>query len=270
MMSQVDFYDNFYQSTSSEVQMKVRRETYGEYIGQNSFITVDEYRAWSPLLNVKPDQYVLEIACGSGGPAVFLAQLLNCRLVGVDVNENALATAKQLVEAAGLQTRVQFQYADANQQLPFEDETFDGLVCFDAINHLADRAQVLQEWHRLLKPVTRILYTDPIIVTGSMSNAEMSTRSSIGFYVFTPAGENEKLLEQNGFRLIHREDTTDVITQLEKRMLDARVQYQEQLIQLEGKELYENMQNFYTVAYRLVRERRLSRIAYIAEKVPVS
>jgi ubiquinone/menaquinone biosynthesis C-methylase UbiE len=266
-MSQVDFYNNFYKSTSDDVQMKVRQEAYGQYIGQNSFITVDEYRAWSPLLNVTAGQYVLEVACGSGGPAVFLAQLLNCRILGVDVNENALVTAGQIAMAAGLHPHVQFQYADANQRFPFDGNTFDALVCFDAINHLADRVSVLQEWHRVLKPGARILYTDPIVVTGSISNAEMSIRSSIGFYLFTLAGENERLLEQNGFRLVHCEDTTDAITQLEKRMLDAREKYREQLVQLEGEELYGKMQNFYTVAHRLTSERRLSRMAYIAEKV---
>jgi ubiquinone/menaquinone biosynthesis C-methylase UbiE len=62
--------------------------------------------------------------------------------------------------------RVSFQLVDAGQRLPFPDASFDALFCDDAINHLPDRARLFADWHRVLKPGGRLLFTDPVVVTG--------------------------------------------------------------------------------------------------------
>jgi hypothetical protein len=55
---------------------------------------------------------------------------------------------------------------------------------------------------RILKPGGRMLFSDALVVGGVLSHEEIATRSSIGFYVCSPPGENERLIEQAGFRLI--------------------------------------------------------------------
>src|SRR6266480_5021946 len=77
---------------------------------------------------------------------------------------------------------------DAGSCLPFRTESFDAVFSNDSINHLPDRSAVLHDWHRLLRPGGRVLFTDPIVVTGQLSNEEIRTRSSIGFFLFTPVG----------------------------------------------------------------------------------
>ena len=84
--------------------------------------------------------------------------------------------------------RTHFQQADASQPLPFEDASFDAILCIDAINHLPDRLAVLREWRRLLKPGGRMLFTDPLVVTGILSSEEVAIRSSMGLAFFAPAG----------------------------------------------------------------------------------
>jgi ubiquinone/menaquinone biosynthesis C-methylase UbiE len=49
--------------------------------------------------------------------------------------------------------------ADAGLPLPFADASFDAVVCIDAINHRPDRLGVLRDWHRVLKPGGRIMFT---------------------------------------------------------------------------------------------------------------
>ncbi len=78
---------------------------------------------------------------------------------------------------------------DASDALPFADAQFDALVCIDAINHLPGRLSVLREWRRVVKEDGLILFTDPITVTGLLSNEEIAIRSSIGYFLFTPPGE---------------------------------------------------------------------------------
>ena len=57
-----------------------------------------------------------------------------------------------------------------------------------AMCHIANRLEVLGEWHRVLRPGGRMLFTDAMIVTGLVSQEELAVRSSIGWYLFVPPG----------------------------------------------------------------------------------
>ena len=186
----------------------IRKDTYGIDIGQNSWLTVDEYERLLPLLRLGAGTHVLEVASGSGGPAIYVARTQGCRVTGIDANESGIATATQLAAAAGLDARVQFRRADATGPLPFAADAFDALVCIDSMNHFPDRAAVLREWQRVLRPGGRALFTDPVVITGLVTNDELARRSSIGLFVFVPPGVNETLIQEAGLRVIRQEDVT--------------------------------------------------------------
>ena len=67
MAGEVDLYDGHYGQLATDVQGEVRLETYGEDLGQASWITGGEAREWFDLLRLGPRQRALEVACGSGG-----------------------------------------------------------------------------------------------------------------------------------------------------------------------------------------------------------
>jgi SAM-dependent methyltransferase len=266
MSDPVDLYDSAYGNFATDLLGQVRSEAFGEDIGQNSWLTADEYLRFFEWLEIKPASNVLEIGCGSGGPALFMARTRRCHIIGIDNNENGIATAKEMSQEQGLASLVRFQYADASNPLPFEDETFDSIICIDAINHLPNRPRVLAEWRRVLKSEGRILFTDPITVTGLLSNEEIAVRSSIGYFLFAPIGEDERLIKEAGFELIRCEDVTDNEVKVSKRWHDARAKRNEDLIKIEGKITFEGLQQFLLVVYKLSSERRLSRMVYMARK----
>jgi cyclopropane fatty-acyl-phospholipid synthase-like methyltransferase len=266
MFDSVEIYDNGYGNFADSILEAIRRQVFGEDIGQNSWLTADEYRRFFKWLELDSASNVLEIACGSGGPALFMARTTGCRVLGIDNNENGFANANRMAEEQGLAAKVRFQLADAGQGLEFKNETFDAIVCIDAINHLPNRQRVLTEWHRVLKPNGQLLFTDPIIVTGSLSGGEISIRSSIGYFLFVPVGENERLLEEAGFELLRREDVTENEAQISKKWRDAREQRRDELIKIEGEITFEGLQRFLAVVCRLSSERRLSRIVFAARK----
>jgi SAM-dependent methyltransferase len=262
----VDLY-GAYGHFEAEVSARIRGKAFGEDFGQNSWTTADEYRRWSAeWLALDERSHVLEVASGSGGPAIYLAGLRGCRVTGIDIHGDAVSAANRRAQVSGAGARVVFHQTDADLALPFPDEAFDAVICIDSANHFPHRLRVLKEWFRVLGPGKKALFTDPVVVTGIVSNEELAARSSIGHFVFAPPGVNERLIEEAGFELARNEDVTENAAVIAKRWHDARRDEREALIAMEGEERYSGLQQFFDAVHRLSGERRLSRIAYLARK----
>lgn len=266
MAAPVDLYDNSYEQFSADAQRAVRAETYGEDIGQSGWMTADELRRFIVFLELKQTDDVLEIGSGSGGPALFLAKAVNCRLVGLDTNEFGVKNSIDLAHQHGFESQAEFRLADASQPLPFEPETFDAIISNDAMCHVAGRLEVLKEWRRVLKPGGRMLFTDALVITGVVSHEEIAQRSLIGFYFFVPSGENERLIREAGFELIRADDLTADAANIAKRWYDARANHRAEMIRIEGETNFAGLQNFLSCVHTLCGEGRLSRFAYLGRK----
>lgn len=262
----VDHYGAHYRDFAADVYRDVRREAFGEDIGQNSWLTIDELERFRSWLELGPAARLLDVGCGSGGPALHLARLTGCEVVGVDLYEEAVADGNRAAREAGLETRASFVQADASRALPFDDVSFDAILCVDAINHLPRRDDILGDWARLLRPGGRLVFTDPVTVTGILTSDEIAIRTSIGYFLFVPPGENERLLTEARLSVLAVEDTTEQLAVVAGRRHDARAKHADALGQVEGNEAFEGRQRFFDTVAKLARERRLSRFAYAAEK----
>ena len=263
----VDLYDNAYTHFGNSAEAAVRRQTYGEDIGQSSWMTAEEWLSFADQLEITNRSHVLEVGSGSGGPATYLAIKRGCRITGVDVNENGVRNAVALAEARGVANHVEFYVVDAGGPLSFSSASFDAIVSNDAMCHIKPRLAVLREWHRVLRPGGLALFTDAMVITGLISHEELATRSSIGFYLFVPPGENERLLREAGFDLRSVNDLTDSAANVSKRWFDARAEHREALLATEGAQNFEGLQRFLACVHTLSVERRLSRYSYLAKKI---
>jgi SAM-dependent methyltransferase len=266
MTAPVNLYDSHYGHDQDAVYRAVRAETYDEDLGQTSWLTAAELDRFTAQLHLGPDSHLLEVACGSGGVSVRIAQRLGSRVTGLDRAATAIAAAQDRAHRAGVAARTTFQSADANAELPFTEGTFNALFCNDAINHFRNRPAVLAEWHRVLRPGGRCVFTDPIVLTGPLSDAEMRARSSIGDFLFVPPGFNEATLQRAGFEVLDAEDTTSAVASIASRWLAARQRHRPALLEFEGESTYLELQAFLTVVARLAGEGRLSRLAFHARK----
>ena len=261
----IDLFDSTYSHFTREVLETIRKETFGQDIGQNSWTTVDEYDRFLSWLKLRSEHHVLEVASGSGGPALYVANRVGCGVTGIDANEAGVATATKSAADSNQADRVTFIVANADSLLPFDDDSFDAILCIDSMNHFPDRLKVFQEWHRVLRPGRRAVFTDPVVVTGPVTNDELALRSSIGLFLFVPPGVNEQLIEATGFRLVRQEDVTANAAMVSGRWHESRERHKDALIKIEGEERFAGLQQFFASVHRLTSGRRLSRIVYLVE-----
>jgi ubiquinone/menaquinone biosynthesis C-methylase UbiE len=184
------------------------------------------------------------------------------------MNESGVRTANQLAGARGLASQVRFERCDASKNLPFDNNTFDAVFSNDVLCHLPGRPEVLVEMFRVLKPRGRMLFSDALVIGGMVSHQEIATRSSIGYYVYSPPGENERLLERAKFRQIRAKDTTESAARIAERWYHARETRKEELVAAEGNTNFEGLQRFLSCVHVLTGERRLLRFLYVASKDP--
>jgi SAM-dependent methyltransferase len=260
-------YDANYGNFQTSLYEEIRREAFGEDIGQTSWLTADEQDRFLGWLDLAPGRILLDVACGAGGPALRIAGATGCSIIGIDVHETAVATASALAARRGLAERAKFQTADASQPLPFSDARFDAIICIDAINHLPDRPCVIAEFARVLKPSGRLLFTDPTTLTGALTNAEIEARTSAGFYLFVPQSYDERIIAQCGLQLLVCEDVTPNMSKVAEARWSARASRSAALRQIEGEAEYERQQEFLAVAGRVAREGRLSRFVYVSQRL---
>ncbi len=99
-----------------------------------------------------------------------------------------------------------------------------------------------------------------------MANDEIAVRSSVGYMRSLPKAPTSRLLETAGFVLVRCVDATENVQLLARRRHDARMRYREELVRIEGVEVFEGEQRLFQMAWRLAEERRLSRYVFQARK----
>jgi ubiquinone/menaquinone biosynthesis C-methylase UbiE len=116
-------------------------------------------RRLGDMLNLSPGSRVLDVACGKGTTAVFLAKEFGCEVVGVDYGGENIQTSRALARDEQLESRVQFERSDA-ESLPFTDESFDVVICECSFCTFPQKALAAAEFFRVLRPGGRVGISD--------------------------------------------------------------------------------------------------------------
>jgi SAM-dependent methyltransferase len=274
MPEKVDLYNTSYGNSEIEVYSDLRRETYGVDLGQTSWMNGAELAEIPRLLKIDASSNVLEIGCGAGGCALHFAATIGCSVTGIDANANGIRAAKHSAQAQRLADRVRFIEHDAGTPLPFSEdssekisaETFDAAYSNDAFCHIPNRLQLLRECRRVMKPGARLVFSDALVVNGPITNEEIAARSSIGYYIFVPRGENERLIQEAGLSFVQARDTTQQAAEISQRWRGARSKRMTVLNPMEGEANFEGLQKFLSCVHTLTSSNRLARFLYVAAR----
>ncbi len=214
---------------------------------------------------INESTHVLDLCCGLGGPARYLAYHHGCRVTGVDMNTDRLAGAVRLTERTKLEDRVLFHHANA-LQTGLADETFDVIVSQEAFCHIPDKKTLIAECVRLLKPGGCIVYTD-ILARNSMTN-EIRSRleSEMAFSELSTLEQYCHLLEEKGCPVVEVEDLSDDWAQI---LIDRLAMYRslkEQTVSSFGLAHFQKWDRTYSFFVDLYRSGELGGGRFVARK----
>lgn len=103
------------------------------------------------LCALGPGQTVLNVGSGSGISAAYVVEKYGCRVVGLDILPGMVASAEKWAQERGLTDRMEFHLGDA-QELPFDDCSFDAVICESVNVFVPDKPKAIGEYMRVVKP----------------------------------------------------------------------------------------------------------------------
>ncbi|UGY11398.1 class I SAM-dependent methyltransferase [Phyllobacterium pellucidum] len=158
---------------------------------------IDEFHfGWLPAtielgrsLRIEPQMHLLDVGCGIGGPARYLAETYECRITGVDLTDEFVEVARALTDRCGLDDRIDFHQASA-LALPFDEGSFDAAYMIHVGMNIEDKHTLFAEVWRVLKPGGRFVVYDIMRVGDAplnypmpwAMNKETSFVETTGFY----------------------------------------------------------------------------------------
>jgi len=116
-------------------------------------------RELADMANVKPADLVLDVGCGLGGTARYLAEHYKCYVKGIDLIEAYITAGTKLTESTGLNDRVELVCCSA-LDLPYEDECFDIVLTQHVQMNIIDKHRFYAEIERVLQPGGRFIFHD--------------------------------------------------------------------------------------------------------------
>lgn len=163
--------------------------------------------ALAALAGIGPKSRVADFCAGLGGPARYLAQRYGADVTGIELTPARVKGAAELTRLVGLQNKVRVIEGNV-MQVPVPETSVDAVVSQEAFLHVPDKARVLAEAFRILKPGGRLAFTDWIAHRPlSAADAELMWQGMAvtGLYDLKTYAA---LIEKAGFTVIAAEDLT--------------------------------------------------------------
>lgn len=171
----------------------------------------------------------LDIGCGIGGVAFYLAEKYAMNVTGLEVNAWMVAESKRRIPPS-LRNRVNFLLSSSNDNWSLPNESYDLIYSKGVLTHLEEKNGLFQECHRLLKGGGLLVITDWLSSDEKKWGEHIKRFVELEHLALFP--ENEagylELLKRNGFTILSVRDDSDVYRGFNQKIV-ARLQDKQQL-----------------------------------------
>jgi len=161
VVTTAEYFDQWYADIDASPR---RRQIFAEELDlppevePSSFVPIDGMEQIAAWLAVPAGGVLVDLACGRGGPGMWLARNLQARLVGVDFAPVAVAQARERRSVFGLDDQAEFVVGTL-LETGLDSGIADALICIDAVQFAEDAAAAAAEMRRVLKSGGRVALT---------------------------------------------------------------------------------------------------------------
>lgn len=184
---------------------------------------------------------LLDIGCGTGGPAMVLAGEFGARVTAVDIEPQLLERARRFAANAGLADRIDFRCVDPGP-LAFAAESFDAVFSKDALIHIPDKRALYREILRVLKPGGVFAASDWLAGPRAMNDPSFRRYVDLGHLKFTmaTAEETAAVMRECGFAEVATRDRNAWYAEVSAQEAAAIAgPLRERIIEVSNLEIYE-------------------------------
>lgn len=184
---------------------------------------LNENKVLSGLANITSTDYVLDVGCGYGTTAIWLAKNIGCKVVGITISQKQVDEAKVMAKKYGVEHLTDFKVMDFHT-LDFQNGTFDTVISIESICHSSNQPVVLKEIYRVLKPTGILAIADGYFAKDTKSltlkEEEIAQICFEGVHVppLAEQKEFEMWLRQTGFSKVEWFDKTKYILKISKKI----------------------------------------------------
>jgi ubiquinone/menaquinone biosynthesis C-methylase UbiE len=224
-LSVAEVYDRLHRAqrqsaTLKRVWLLASGEDYPEPFDHLSFITLADLHQIVAELQLRPGHTLVDLACGTGGPGLWLAREAAVGLTGIDVSATALAEARDRAVTLKLHDRVDYRQASFEEtRLP--SASVDGAFSADALVYAGDLSAATREIARILRPGGRFV--------GTTFEVDVKIAASLGMAVNNDLADYRPVFKASGFQIITYEETPGWAERV-RRTYDALISERERLI----------------------------------------
>jgi cyclopropane fatty-acyl-phospholipid synthase-like methyltransferase len=156
-------------------------------------------------LELSADDHTLDIGCGIGGTSRFVASRFGCRVTGIDLTPEFVATGQSLCEWVGLSGQIELHQGDATA-MSFADESFDAAFMLHVGMNIPDKAGLFAEVYRLIKPGALFGVYDVMQTSDEALTYPVPWSSVPGTSALATQAQYMEALEQAGFDIVRMRD----------------------------------------------------------------
>jgi len=217
-------------------------------------------------LEINEKTKILDVGSGIGGPARYIADKTGAEITAIELQSDQNNLAKDLTKKCGLSNKINHICGDI-LDYDFKNQTFDAVVSWLTLYHIANHEILLKKLFDLLNP-NGFFYTEDITSRINLSDADRKEIKKEIYGIHLPYFDNYiSNLEQNGFKLIFSEDMSSSWTDFTKERIKKYNSEKERNIRVHGKEVYDSLNLFYNFVGQYFSNGKLGGIRVIAKKL---
>ncbi|MFM9941208.1 MAG: class I SAM-dependent methyltransferase [Hyphomicrobiaceae bacterium] len=162
------------------------------------------------LLAPQAGEHLLDIGCGLGGPARWIAARFGCRFTGIDLTPQFCEAAIALTAATGQLDSVRIMNGSATE-LPYPDATFDRAYSQNVVMNIADKARFYSEAFRVVKPGGVVAFSNIGMGPNGAPHYPVPWASTAATSFLATSEETRGQIEAAGFKILSLNDPTAAV-----------------------------------------------------------